>query len=75
MTALSTIQDLLSRELGTTGWVLIQEPNGAARLRTQRGEIPFSTLKLLVEAVPDVVTEKSSYDKGYTDGFSEARWS
>ena len=71
MTALTTIQDLLVRELGTTGWVLIQEPNGAARLRTQRGEIPFSTLKLLVEGFTDALREAK--EEGYEDGLEDGR--
>lgn len=65
MTALSVIQDLLVRELGTTDWVLIQEPNGAARLRTQRGEIPFSTLKLLVESIPELVDEADAHVESF----------
>jgi len=85
VTALSVIQGLLSRELGTTGWVLIQEPNGAARLRTQQGEIPFSTLKLLLEAIPEAFDDtcdepgeykldaarKEGYDKGYSEGYDQ----
>lgn len=71
MTALSVIQDLLSRELGTTGWAIIKERGGGATLRTQRGEIPFSTLKLLVEAVPDALRE--AVEEGYADGLEDGR--
>lgn len=77
-TILNDINNLVSRELGTTGWTLIKERGGGATLRTQRGEIPFSTLKILVESIPellwlvkDIGDREKNYVQGWGDGYRE----